>query len=136
MRGLPHALPALKTVLATWVWKRLGGPSPRTAAGPRCAEVSGGHRRAPGPGPLSPRPADARLLPRFRAAAANSPILIRTLLFHFDGLVQLAIRGAVLGVGSLHACCVGAAGEVGAAGREELTAAAPLRARRLAFRTH
>lgn len=93
------------------------------------------------PGALArcqPWPAGARLLPGFRSAAANSPILIRTLLFHFDGLVQLAIRRAVLGVGSLHVGCAGAPGEgrFGAAGREELTAAAPLRARGLAFRTH
>lgn len=124
--GLPPALLALEIGLATGACKRLGGPSPRAAAGRGRAEVSAGR---PGPRPLSPRPARARP----RCAAANSPILVRALLLHLDGLVQLAVGGAGLRVGSLHA---GGAGTGGAAGGEELTAAAPLRARLLALRSH
>lgn len=111
----------------------LGGPSRRTVAGPRCAEVSGGHRRAPGLRPLSPRPAScpSSALPRpthpFSSALSFSTSMVSSSslseeLYSGWARFMLAARGL--------------RGRVGAAGREELTAAAPLRARGLAFRTH
>ena len=106
------------------------GRSPGAEARRRCAEVSAGRRRAPGSHALSPRPADASLPPPthpFSSALSFSTSMVSSSslseeLYSGWARFMLAERGIW--------------GRVGAAGREELTAAAPLRARLLAFRTH
>lgn len=98
--GSPHAQPALRLLWQFGLESVSGGGGSLTPGG-GWPEMRGGQHRTPAcPGP--------RLQFWLCFAAANSPILIRTLLFHFNGLVELAIGGAVLGVGSLHGGCAGA----------------------------